>query len=158
MFGTLTTVSGSNTGYAVCMGGAHFIMLRITPKWICNKFFGWLVDPPCSIMICPLFLYDFYHYWHSRLWGRVPDSATTLEFGQEKKQHFLLHCKFSVSSSQQKCVGNNRNKTHRLSTLFCTKNHQNPFSSLRERVVWSCVGGFKKASKTKTHRSCLYWQ
>ena len=49
----------------------------------------------------------------------------------KKKQHFLLHWKLSLFLTQPKCAGNSRNKTHRLVTLVCTKNHQNPFTSLR---------------------------
>ena len=73
-----------------------------------------------------------------------------------KTQHFLLRWKFSLFSTQQKCAGNNRNKTNRLSASFCTKNHQIIFSSLRERVVWSCVVGFKIVTKIKTHTSRLH--
>ena len=68
----------------------------------------------------------------------------------EKNQHFLLHWKFSLFSTQQKCVRNNRNKTSRLSTLFCTQNHQNSFTSLRERVDWRCCASSKKVPKLKT--------
>jgi len=56
-----------------------------------------------------------------------------------KSQLFYFTESFRLSSTQQKCVGNNKNKTHGHLTLLCIKNHQNPFSSLRERVVWSCV-------------------
>ena len=74
-----------------------------------------------------------------------------------KKHNFLLPWKFSLLSTQEKCAGNKRNKTNRLSALFSTKNHQNPLSSLGERVVWSCIGGFKNISKTKTHTSRTHW-
>ena len=66
--------------------------------------------------------YDFFFAYTFGIWTR-------------KKHNFLLPSKFSLLSAQQKCAGNKRNKTSRLSALFCTKNHQILFSSLRERVV-----------------------
>ena len=88
--------------------------------------------------------------------GGFPTRLQLWNLDKKKQQHFLLHCKFSLSLSQQKCVGNTRNKTHRLSTFFCNQNHQNPFGSLRERVVWSCTSGFKNTLKTKMHTSWSY--
>ena len=64
-----------------------------------------------------------------------------------KKHNFLLHWKFSLVSTQRNCVRNNRNKISRLSTLCCTKNHQNPLTSLRERVDRRCHHSSKKVSK-----------
>ena len=68
---------------------------------------------------------------------------------------FLLRSKFSSFSTQQKWAVEKRNETNKTSSSFCTKKHQNPFSSLEERVVWSSVDGFKKVPKTKTHTSRL---
>ena len=82
--------------------------------------------------------------------------AYTFGIWTRKKHNSLLHWKFSLLSPQQKCAGNKRNKTSILSTLFCIKKHQNRFSSLRERVLWSCVVGFKKVPKTKIHTHHAY--
>ena len=73
-----------------------------------------------------------------------------------KNKHFLLHGKFSLFSTQQKCARNNRNETSRLTALFCTKNHQNPFTSLRERVGWRCHTSSKNAPKLKTRVLVMY--
>ena len=72
------------------------------------------------------------------------------------KTVFLLRSKFSSFSTQQKWTVEKRNKTRKISASFCTKKHQNPFSSLGERVVWSCVGDLKNIAKTKTRRSCVH--
>ena len=76
--------------------------------------------------------------------------AYIFESWARKKHNFWLHWQFSLLSPQQKCAGYKRNKTHRLSASFCTKNHQNPFSILRERVDWRCHASSKKVPKLKT--------
>ena len=73
-----------------------------------------------------------------------------------KKHNFLLPWTFSLLSTQQKCAWNKRNKTSRFSASFSTKNHQNPLSSLGERVVWNCMGGFKNIPKLKTRVLLMY--
>ena len=73
----------------------------------------------------------------------------------EKFRFVLLRSQFSSLSTQQKWTVEERNKTSKISPSFCTKKHLNPFSSLGERVVWSCVDGFKKVPKPKTHTSGL---
>ena len=73
----------------------------------------------------------------------------------EKFRFVLLRSHFSSLSTQQKWTVEERNKTSKISPSFCTKKHLNPFSSLGERVVWSCVDGFKKVPKPKTHTSGL---
>ena len=69
----------------------------------------------------------------------LPGKHTTLAyiFGSwtRKKRYLLLRWKFLLFSTRQKCAGNSRNKTSRLSASFCTKNHQNPFTSLRATVL-----------------------
>ena len=82
--------------------------------------------------------------------GSTNTFASIFGVWSRKKHNFLLHWKFSLLSTQRNCVGNNRNRTSRLSTLFCTKNHQDLFISLRERVVWRCHTSSKKYSKPKT--------
>ena len=77
-------------------------------------------------------------------------SASIFGVWSRKIHNFLLHWKFSLFSTQQKCAGNKRNKTSRLSASFCTKNHLILFSSLRERVDWRCHASSKKVSKLKT--------
>ena len=73
-----------------------------------------------------------------------------------KKHNLLLHSKFSLLSTQRNCVENNRNKTSRVSAFFCTKNHRNPFTSLRERVEWRCHASSKKVQKPKTRVLVMY--
>ena len=73
-----------------------------------------------------------------------------------KKHNFLLPWQFPLLSTQQKCAGNKRNKTSRLSASFCTKNHPILFSSLRERVDWRCHASSKKVPKPKTHVLFMY--
>ena len=74
----------------------------------------------------------------------------TLNSRTREKSNFLFHWTFSLFSTQQKCVGNNGKKTSRLSVSFCTKKHQKPFASLRERVDWRCYSSSKKVPKQKT--------
>ena len=73
-----------------------------------------------------------------------------------KKHNLLLHSKFSLLSTQRNCARNNRNKTSRLSAFFCTKNHWNPFTSLRERVEWRCNASSQKVPKLKTRVWVMY--
>ena len=73
-----------------------------------------------------------------------------------KKHNFLLPWQFPLLSTQQKCAGNKRNKTSRLSASFCTKNHPILFSSLRERVDWRCHASSKKVPKLKTRVLLMY--
>ena len=73
-----------------------------------------------------------------------------------KNRHFLFHWEFSLFSTQQKCAGNNGKKTSRLSASFCTKNHQNPFVSLRERVDWWCDSSSKKVPKPRMRVLVMY--
>ena len=88
-----------------------------------------------------------------RRWG-----VENLFFRQqlEEKEKCFTALEVSSFSTQRKWTVEKRNKTSKISSSFCTKKHQNPFSSLGERVVWSCVGGFKKVPKTKTHTSRLH--
>ena len=88
--------------------------------------------------------------------GSTNTFASIFEVWSRKKHNFLLHWKFSLLSTQQNCAGNNRNKTSRLSTSFCTKNHQDPFTSLRERVVWRYYASSKKVPKPKTRILVMY--
>ena len=71
---------------------------------------------------------------------------------------------FSNSFSCEEVVGNDRNKTSWTSPLFCTKKHQNPFSSLGERVVWSYKASCEIATKREIvwlyhyHQTALCWR
>ena len=74
-----------------------------------------------------------------------------------RKTHtLLLHSKFSLLLTQRNCAENNRHKTSRVTAFFCTKNHRNPFTSLRERVEWRCHASSKKVPKLKTHVLVMY--
>ena len=77
--------------------------------------------------------------------------------GTRKKHNFLLPSKFSLLSTQQKCAGNKRNKTSRSSALFCTKNHQILFSSLRERVDWRCHASSKTENPYFSHIAVFFF-
>ena len=127
-------------------------MLRLIWYLVGNNFSCWFKDPLRTILISRNISLIFQVFPPAS----TNKFASTFGIWARKKHNFLLHWKFLVLSTQQKCTGNKRNKTSRLSTFFCTKKLQNPFSSLGERVVWSCVGGFKKVPKTKTHTHHAY--
>ena len=80
-----------------------------------------------------------------------------LEIDPGKYRVFFLPAKFWTFSTEQKCVGNNRNKTSRLSTLFCTINYQKPFTSLFENeLIEDAMLVRKRFQKLKTRSLVMY--
>ena len=95
----------------------------------------------------------FFRYFHQRSTKKF---AYTFGIWTRKKHDFLCPWKFSLFSPQQKCVANKRNKTSRLSASFCTKNHQNSFSSLRERFDWRWHTSSEKVPKPRMRVLVMY--
>ena len=62
------------------------------------------------------------------------------------KRDFHLSLRFSLFFMQPCKNVLSRNETSKTSASFCTKNHQNPLSSLGERVDWSCIASSKNTS------------
>ena len=119
---TLPSVSGSNTGYVACIGGTSLIITRITQKWVWNNFSSWLIDVPWRMMICPLFIYNFFH---SRLWGRVPKLATPLEFGREKTNTFYFTESFRCFRFNKSVLETTETKQADSQLCFAPKNIKN---------------------------------
>ena len=116
------------------------IRSQISPR---NLFTGEVSRKNILILIYRIYVFSTFY-----IWSKISDHR--MGNWTRKNHHFLLHGKFLLYSTQQKRVGNNRKKTNRLSASFCTKNHQNPFTSLRERVDWRCCASSKKVPKLKT--------
>ena len=157
----MSAVSSSDTRFLkrrICIRAATLVLLRSTweSQWLSIWLFVLTWKRLSSqFSIIPNFL------WHIVLrssWAAGRKNFGMVQKSTWAKNSFLLLSKFSSFSTQQKWTVEKRNKTNKISSSFCTKKRLNPFSSLGERVVWSCLDGFKKAPKTKTHTSCMHWQ
>ena len=144
-------VRKSNPRFFGCIRHATFIMLRFCWKWVRVDIYLVFVYLLWRKLIFALFLS---YRWRFPIRHRFSKQALVKKSLGEIPV-FLLRSQFSSLSTQQKWTVEERNKTSKISPSFCTKKHLNPFSSLGERVVWSCVDGFKKVPKPKTHTSGL---
>ena len=104
---------------------------------------------------------DYIEYFHAFGWYFHHEQGLG-KLGDVNKLPLLFEtfsaCSFFLNSfSCEEVVGNDRNKTSWTSPLFCTKKHQNPFSSLGERVVWTCIASSKKRSQNKNAYNDWFW-
>ena len=88
--------------------------------------------------------------------GSTNTFASIFGVWSRKKRNLLLHWKFLLLSTQLNFVGNKKIETSKLWTLFCTNNYPDPFTSLRERVVWRYHASSKKVPKPKTRNLVMY--
>ena len=142
-------IPGSWGGFS-CSGGSPAKLLRLGWKFeVVNsqpiKKTSRGVDSPILIIFI-----QFVEKCTVPLLGKHTTLAYIFGSWTRRKRYLLLRWKVLLFSTQQKCAGNSRNKSSRLSASFCTKNHRNPFTSLRERVDWRCHASSKKVLKLKT--------
>ena len=139
------------THFLVSAGHAANYSVRLETWW-CTTWEVYKTVPGYRMGVYSSFL-DILGGFHL---GSTITFACIFGIWARKKHNLLLHSKFSLLSTQRNCAGNNRNKTSRLSALFCTKNHRNPFTNLRERVQWRCHASSKKVQKLKTRVLVMY--